>query len=93
MRPDGVDGHGQLGGGRLVGVTGSDQLGDAALSLGQRRPAGGRFLGHGPVGAADSGLMHRALNVSPRGPGAHLVVFVPGAIELGQASRALPVGE
>jgi hypothetical protein len=57
--------------------------------LGQRRPSGGRAaVGGGPFGVPGSRLAHQALDFRAPGPGAHLMLFVPGAVGLGQGRRA-----
>src|SRR5580698_8285215 len=69
----------------LVRVSLTDEGGDAPFGVREGSPSGRRRGGRGgPFGAAGAGLAHRALHAATEGPGSHVVVLVPGPVELGQ---------
>ena len=72
----------------------ADKGGDAPLGLGQGSPPGRRRRGRSrPFGAAGAGLPHSALHVAAEGPGSHVVVLVPGPVELRKRFGAAVGGE
>src|SRR5208282_3041953 len=71
-----------------------DEGGDAPFGLGEGSPSGRLRGGRGrPFRAPGAGLAHSALHVAAEGPGSHVVVFVPGPVELRECFGAAVGGE
>ena len=64
-----------------------------SASVREAQPAALRGGRGRPFGAAGAGLAHSALHVAAEGPGSHVVVLVPGPVELRKRVGAAAGGE